>query len=132
MDALYVSFCPILALSALMLKEMIYASIFWLNMFPAHDGISDTLNPQTLMTGYDLDYNKDCQLQFGSYVQMHEEHDNSMHSHTTTGAIALCPTGNHQGGYYFMSLSTGRHLIHNHWTELPLSQDVIDHVNTLG
>ena len=79
-------------------KEMIYASIFWLNMFPAHDGISDTLSPWTLMTGYDLDYHKHCRLQFRSYVQTHEEHhDNSMHS-CTTGAIALCPTGNHQGG----------------------------------
>ena len=36
---------------ALMLKEMIYASVFWLNMFPTHDGISDTLSPQALMTG---------------------------------------------------------------------------------
>ena len=64
-------------------------------------------------------------------MQMHEEHDNSMHSHTTS-AIALHPTGNHQGSYYFMSLSTGCHLIRNHWMELLLPQDVIDHVNTLG
>ena len=122
---------PFQRFPALMLKVMISTSIIWLNMFPAHNGISDTLSPRMLMTGYDLDYNKNCHLQFGSYVQMHEEHDNSMHSHTT-GAIALHPTRNHQGGYYFMSLSTGHHLIHNHWTELPLPQDVIDHVNTLG
>ena len=31
-----------------------------------------------------------------------------------------------------MSLSTGCRLIWNHWTELPLPQDVIDRVNTLG
>ena len=31
-----------------------------------------------------------------------------------------------------MSLLTGHCLIWNHWTELPLPQDVIDHVNTLG
>ena len=49
----------------------------------------------------------------------------------TTGAIALWPTGNHQGGYYFLGLTTGHHLIRNHWMELPLPQDVIDHVNTL-
>ena len=54
-----------------------------------------------------------------------------MHSRTT-GAIALRPTRNRQGGYYFMSLSTGRCLIRNRWTELPLPQDVIDRVNTLG
>ena len=31
-----------------------------------------------------------------------------------------------------MSLTTGHCLICNHWTELPLLQDVIDHVNMLG
>ena len=66
-------------------------------MFLAHDGVSDTLSPHALMTGYDLDYHKHCRLQFGSYVQTHEEHDNSMQLRTT-GAIALRPTGNRQGG----------------------------------
>ena len=48
------------------------------------------------------------------------------------GAIALHPTrGNHQAGYYSMSLTTRHHLICNCWTELPLPKDVIDHINTL-
>ena len=113
---------------------MISASVFWLNTFPAHDGLSDTLSPWALMTGFDLDYNKHCQLQSGSYIQTHEEHDNPMQLHTM-GAIALHPTtGNHQGsGYYFMGLTTRCCLMQqNHWTELTIPQDVIDHVNTLG
>jgi hypothetical protein len=57
-----------------------------------------------MMTGFTLDYAKHCRLEFGSYVQTHEDHDNSMQSRTT-GAIALRPTGNRQGGYYFMSLT---------------------------
>ena len=122
---------PFWRFPALMLKEMIYASVFWLDMFLAHDGVSDMLSPQMLMTGYDLDYNKHCHLQFRSYVQMHEEHDNSMHS-CTTGAITLHPTSNRQGSYYFMSLLTGNQLICNHWTEFLLPQDVINHANTLS
>jgi hypothetical protein len=105
--------------------------MFWLNMFPSRDGISDTLSPHALMTGYTLDYAKHCRLELGSYVQMHEEHDNLMASRTT-GAIALRPTGNCQGGYYFMSLSTGQKLTRNCWTALPIPQDVIDRVDTLG
>eukprot|EP00957_Ditylum_brightwellii_P107042 8167361-Ditylum_brightwellii.AAC.1 len=31
-----------------------------------------------------------------------------------------------------MSLSTGRRLIRNRWTELPLPQDIIRHVNQLA
>jgi hypothetical protein len=62
---------------------------------------------------------------------MHEEHDNSMQLQMT-GAIMLCPTSNCQGGYYFMSLTTGCQLTQNQWTTLPMPQDVIDRVNTLG
>jgi hypothetical protein len=49
----------------------------------------------------------------------------------TLGAIALRPTENHQGGHYFMSLTTGRRLTRNRWTELPMPQDGIERVNTL-
>jgi hypothetical protein len=28
------------------------------------------------MTGFTLDYTKHCQLEFGSYVEAHEDHDN--------------------------------------------------------
>jgi len=50
----------------------------------------------------------------------------------TTGALALHPMGNAQGGYYFMSLTTGRHLNHNHWTPLLMPQEVIKHVHILA
>jgi Reverse transcriptase (RNA-dependent DNA polymerase)/Zinc knuckle len=122
---------PFLRLPALMIKELVTACVFWLNMFPPHDGVSPTLSPRALMAGFTLDYNRHCRLEFGEYVQTHEEHDNSMQSRTT-GAIALRPTGNRQGGYYFMSLTTGRRLTRNRWTCLPMPQDVIDRVNTLG
>jgi hypothetical protein len=49
----------------------------------------------------------------------------------TTGAIALRPTSNAQGGYYFLSLTTGRRLNRNRWTKLPMPADVIDRVHTL-
>ena len=114
-----------------MLVELIYYSVFWLNSFPARDGISDTLSPRAIVTGSHVDFNKHCKLEFGAYVQAHEEHDNTMMTRTT-GAIALRPTGNVQGGYYLYSLSTGRVLNRNHWTELPMPQDVIDRVHTLA
>ena len=67
-------------------------------------------------------------------VQTHEEHDNSMATRTTTGAIALHPTpGNEQGGYYFLNLTTGRVLNRNHWTELPsMPHEVIDRVHAVA
>ena len=88
-----------------MVAELIYYCVFWLNTFPARDGVSDTLSPRAIVMGSNLDFNKHCKLEFGAYVQAHEEHDNTMATQTT-GAIALRPTGNAQGGYFLYSLST--------------------------
>jgi hypothetical protein len=114
-----------------MVVEMVQGSVFWLNIFPSTDGVSDTMSPRLIVAGFELDYDKHCQLEFGAYAQVHEEHDNSMATRTT-GAIALRPTGNAQGGYYFLSLSSGRRLNRNHWTELPMPQEVITRVHDLA
>jgi hypothetical protein len=50
----------------------------------------------------------------------------------TIGAICLGPSGNEQGGHYFMSLSTGRRLLRDWWTELPMPHDAITRVGALG
>ncbi len=50
----------------------------------------------------------------------------------TTGAIALRPTGNVQGGYYFLSLTTGKRLSRFAWTALPMPDDAINRVHVLA
>ena len=50
----------------------------------------------------------------------------------TIGAIALRPTGNTQGGYFFFSLSTGRVLNRGRWTSLPMPNEVIDRVHRMA
>ena len=110
---------------------MVYASNFRLNCFPVKTGVSDVLSPRAIITGASIDFHNHCQLEFGSYVQTHEDHDNSMASRTV-GAIALGPTGNTQGGYYFFSLSTGRVINRNHWTTLPMPNDVISRVHVMA
>jgi hypothetical protein len=95
------------------------------------ESISDTLSPRAIVVGSHVDYTKHCQLEFGSSVQTHEEHDNSMATRTT-GAIALRPTGNAQGGHLFLSLATGRVLNRNRWMALPMPAEVIDCVHVLA
>ncbi len=114
-----------------MVAELIYSCVFWLNSSPARDGVSDTLSPSAFVTGSKIEFNKHCKLEFGAYVQAHKEHDKSIATQTT-GAIALCLTGNAQGGYFLFSLSTGRVLNRNNWTALPMPQDVIARVHTLA
>ena len=49
----------------------------------------------------------------------------------TTGAIALRPTGNAQGAYFFMSITTGLRLKLQSFTLLPLPHNVINVVHPL-
>jgi len=67
---------------------MVYNVTFWLNAFPHNDGIHDIMSPRMILTGLHIDHNKHCTLEFGSYVQIHKENDNSMTSRTS-GTIAL-------------------------------------------
>ena len=50
----------------------------------------------------------------------------------TIGALALFPTGNHQGGVYFLSLLTGRVLNRTCATKLLMPNDVIDCVHHMA
>jgi hypothetical protein len=122
---------PFKQMSPILVIEMIKAAVFWLNAFPITNGVSDQLSPRTIVTGRMIDYTKHCKYEFGEYVQTHEEHDNSMATRTV-GALALRPTGNAQGSWYFMSLSTGRILNRAHGTRLPMPEDVIDRVHTIA
>ena len=111
--------------------EMVYVANYWLNMFPRKGGVSKTLSPRALLTGKTWSYTTHCKLEFGDYVQTHEEHDNSMAARTI-GAIALRPTGNTQGGYFFFSLTTWRVLNRGRWTSLPMPNKVIDRVHRMA
>jgi hypothetical protein len=97
------------------------------NIFPTKDSISRDINAIEMITGVNIDYNTQIQAEFGEYVQVHEEHDNTMHTRTT-GAIATKPTGITQGGHWFYSLATGRMIDRHRWTPLPMPSDVIEKV----
>ncbi|KAI2510113.1 Reverse transcriptase (RNA-dependent DNA polymerase) [Fragilaria crotonensis] len=126
-----VGMLPFKQLPARIVIELIHYVVFWLNSFPVQRGISDVLSPRALVVGSTIDYATHCKIEFGAYVQTHEPHDNSMLPRTT-GAIALRPTGNAQGGHYFYSLTTGKRLHRTQWTELPIPADVIDRVHKLS
>ena len=122
---------PFKKLPGMLVVQMVSACNFWLNIYPPKDGVSRQINPRELITGVKIDFNKHIRAEFGEYVQVHEEHDNTMQPRTT-GAIATKPTGNAQGGFWFYSLTTGRMLDRRRWTALPMPQDVIDRVNVLA
>ena len=108
-------------------------TVTWVNSFPPKGGISSTISPRTLITGLKTDYNKMCKLEFGSYAQVHDEPEptNSMIPRTS-GAICLGPNNTLQGGYKFLNLNTGRMVTRRSFTELPITNDVINRVEALA
>jgi hypothetical protein len=96
-------------------------------------GLPDTLSPKTIVSGETLDYKKHFSLQVGQYCQLHKE-DTLCNSQSprTKGAISLGPSGNLQGGYKFMTLTTGKKITRQSWDVIPMLDMVITHVKALG
>jgi len=112
---------------------IVFQSVKMLNYFPSKGGVSSTLSPSTIMSGEVIDYNKQLKLQVGQYCQVHEEEiPRNSQLPRTKGAIALGPTRNVQGGFWFMSLITGKRITRYSWDALPMPNTGIDHVNQLG
>jgi hypothetical protein len=118
----------------LILIELIYHVVLWLNAFPLkNSGVSANLSPRELVIRHKLDFKKHCRAQFGSYCEVHDEPvpTNSMMSRTTP-AIVLGPTGNLQGTYKFFSLTTGKKLKRRQFLPYPMPDSVIARVERYG
>ena len=111
--------------------KMDKTEVFWLNAFPLMGGASQDLCPRTIIMGQQVDYKCHFCFQLREYVQTHEEHNNSMNPRTV-GALALCPVGNGQGSFYFLSVSTGRVLNRLHATALPMPDSMVDKVHGMA
>ena len=103
---------------------------YWLNAFPSTDSILDTVGPANLVEGKpNVDCNKSF-VPFGAYTLVYIGTNNTLDARTVA-AIAL-NAANESGGYYFMSLETGKRIHSKQWDVLPISNNVIDTVNDLG
>ena len=119
-----VTHLPYNKLPGRMVIELVHLYAFWLNVFPPGlKTIHPTMSPRAILTRIELDFNNHCKLEFRKSAHTYEEHNNTMVSRTCE-AILLRPTGNTQGGYYFMSLRTGARINRDHWTTLPLPRTV--------
>ncbi len=50
----------------------------------------------------------------------------------TRWAVCLGPTGNMQGNYKFLSLTTGKKVTQRKFTEMPMTDSIIRRINSLG
>ena len=124
---------PFKRLPRVLINHMVIDAVRCLNQFPWANGISDTMSPACIVTGAaNPEYNQ-MRIEFGTYVQVFEDNDpsNTLQARSL-GAIALTPTGNAQGDYYFMSLATGNKISRHNWTELPMTDTAIARVEALA
>ena len=114
-----------------MIIECVKGVNTWINTLLAQDGVSKNISPRTIVSGITTTYGQYMITLFSTYSHVHCEGDNSMRPRTTA-AIALRPMGNLQGGFHFLSLRTGRVITAREWTNLPMSDDVVNRVNEMG
>ena len=104
-----------------------------LNAFPAKNGVSNTLSPRNIVLGRPDLTQKELLLEFGTYVQVHLHPSvSNTTAPRTVEEIALGPSGNVQGGWYFQNLETGDQLYARSWTELSVPDHVIQRVNDIA
>ncbi len=105
---------PFKKMPRLMLIELIYNVVLWLNAFPAKSGVSEMLSPCEIVYRHKLDFAKHCKLPFGTCCEVHNDptRTNTMAT-CSTPAIVLGPTGNLQETYKFLSLATRKKVSSN-------------------
>ena len=116
-----------------MVHELLNTVVRNNNQLPAENGISDNVSPKMLITGTgSIDYNK-LQLEFGTYVQLHESNERTnTQQPRTVGAIALSMSPNAGGHYRFLNLNTGRIVQRRNYTVVPITKEVIARVEELA
>jgi len=62
----------------ILLVEAVYNTIFWLNCFPDNNIIHPTLSMHTIVSRLKINHKKNCTLQFGKNLQLHEPQNNSL------------------------------------------------------
>jgi hypothetical protein len=124
---------PYAQIPRIMLIYLLHLVVMWLNNFPAANGISTRYSPCEILQHNQLTVKHHCIAPFGSYCKVHEDNDptNSMKSRGLP-AICLGPTGNIQGTYSFLNLSTGLVIKRRRFVELPAPDSVLQRVNDLA
>jgi len=112
--------------------------VVWLVLFvtrsvnmTVHKGGPMGVSPREAFLGVKLDYDRDCRVAFGDYIEATDPYGDNTLKPRTQACIALLPIGT-QGTIQCLSLSTGKIIKRNQFKILPTPDFVIDHMNKLA
>jgi hypothetical protein len=112
------------------LERWLMQSTRWWYTAQPNRKAQDGRTPREKHYGKKLDAKIDARHGFGDYVQVSlKETTNDIHEERTTGALALCPVGNMEGSWYYLSLDTEKVIRSNRVTAVPLDEVVISFFN---
>ena len=98
-------------------------------MFPPMGGASRYHSPVAILLGRIIDYNKHCQVPFGSYVQaVHENLPTNTQNPRTIGCIYLRPRLGDHVVHELLSLNSGKIITRRKVTVIPITDEVIARV----
>ena len=101
-----------------------------MNSFTTKNDINETISPGMIVEKRTPVKIHDKMITFGAYALVHMGTTNAMNGRNIP-AIAL-RASNHGGRYYFMNLETGQKIHAHVWTELPLPEGTVKHVENMA
>ena len=122
---------PFLRWPTRMIMELPLAVDFFLNYWCSSGGVSQSVPPRQIIYGIKLDAKVHCKHQFGDYVLVHEETDNTMKPRARD-AIFIRPTGNPDGGFYVFDLKTAQRVHQRSATPAHMTNTIIDRVHEIA
>ena len=120
---------PFKRVSKIMIDECLYIVILCLNSLPHPNGISKILSPATIVLGRGKVNGNNLKAIFDRYYEVYAGTDNTNRERRVS-AICLHPSNN-QGGYYFMSIETRKRIHGYNFTQLAMTEHIIDRVHSL-
>ena len=82
------------------------------------------------MTGETLNYKRHVAIPFGKDFQINEvETPRSSTRPRTRGAVCMCPRGNKQGGFNFMTLGSMKNVAKRSWDAILMPDIIIAQLN---
>ena len=114
---------PFMWIPILVLIHTVYSCAFWINAFPNRSK-NLRFSPREIVTGLSTDYERDCKVDIGSYVEASTDatvtNDNT---ERTRSCVALGPVGNKQGSVKCFDIKSGKILDRRTVTQLPWPLD---------
>ena len=99
-----------------------------INLVPTRNN-PDYVSPREKLWGRRINVDKELKHGYGDYVQVHTSLVNNTMNERTSGSIALMPSGNLEGSWYYYLLANNEIVKRNRATPMPITDDIIAYLN---